>query len=185
MLGAVCRERLIDANLLAQAHFESRHSAKERQTMMKRFLDSLAPTERLLAFLLALCLSNVWLVMQNVRWFVYSDLVSRQLLKIEWAGSFNLLLEIPGIVAAMVATYLLVIRLAYNVWKYRGSMFGREIIARGLSICSGLLLLLTAVGVMQWLIAVEHPPLDLVVVALIGFVSVGISYVLERRLVKP
>ncbi len=130
-----------------------------------------------------LSIANVWLVVQTIRWLMYSSPISRAIPSANQFSAFDPILEAPGIIVGLIAAYVLLYRLVLNIWRLRDSMYGSEFATRALSINSLLLILLTAGGISQWILLFDRFPVDLVVVVALGGVAAITSYFLERRLV--
>ena len=129
----------------------------------------------------ALSILNVWLFVQIVRWLMYSYPVSTSIPYASLYGRIDPILEIPGIILGIAVSYILLYRLLLNVWKIRYSAFRHELMTRVLSINSVVLLVLTGVGILEWIVWFNQLAIDLITTALFGAVVAIISYFLERR----
>ena len=129
----------------------------------------------------SLSILNVWLFVQIVRWLMYSYPVSTSIPYANLYKSIDPILEIPGIIMGIAVSYILLYRLLLNVWKIRYSAFRHELMTRVLSINSAVLLVLTGVGIVEWIVWFDQLAIDLITTASFGAVAALVSYFLERR----
>ena len=130
----------------------------------------------------ALALTNVILAMQNVRWLIYAQPIRTQLPYGHLSYRFDPVLEAPAILFGLCIAYLLVYKISLNIWRIRKSEFQHGIMTRALSLNSAVLLVLTGLGIAQWLIFFGYVPLDIPIITSLGAVAAGTSLYLERRL---
>jgi len=100
----------------------------------------------------ALALTNVILAVQNVRWLIYAQPIRTQLPYGHLSYRFDPILEAPAILFGLCIAYLLVYKISLNIWRIRQSEFQHAIMTRALSLNSSVLLVLTGLGIAQWLV---------------------------------
>lgn len=133
--------------------------------------------------ILSISIANVWLAVQNIRWLIYVNPVRTHLPVGNPYSSFDPILEAPALVVGIAAAYFLLYKIALNIWRIRYSTVFRDgLMARALSINSGLLLVLTALGVTQWLVFFSYVPWDIAVISSFGALAAVTSMYLEKRL---
>ena len=135
--------------------------------------------------IISLSVANVWLAVQNIRWLIYVNPVRTQLPFGNVTLSFDPVLEAPAILVGIGVAYFLLYKIARNIWKIRYSqVFRNSLMARALSINSAILVLLTALGISQWLYFFSYVPWDVTIVSSIGAAAALVSLYLERRSVS-
>jgi hypothetical protein len=133
--------------------------------------------------IISISIVNIWLAVQNIRWLIYVNPVRTHLPVGNLHSSFDPILEAPAILIGIAMAYFLLYKIALNIWRIRYSTLFRDgLMARALSINSGLLLVVTAMGVAQWLYFFRYVPLDITVVSSLGAMAAIISLYLEKRL---
>ena len=128
-----------------------------------------------------LSLTNVWLFWWEVRLLMYSQSVSRV---IPGAGPYRGLepvLEIPGVIVLLVAGYLLAYRSTFALWQHRSGNYRHHLLSNAMVINSILLVVLTGLGITEWLTFYNLLPVDLIVVVGIGAVAALVSFYIERQ----
>ncbi len=130
----------------------------------------------------ALALTNVILAVQNVRWVIYIQPIRTHLPYGHLSYRFDPVLEAPAILFGLCIAYLLVYKISLNIWRIRQSEFQHGIMTRALSLNSAVLLVLTGLGIAQWLVFFGYVPLDIPIITSLGALAAGISLYLERRL---
>lgn len=130
----------------------------------------------------ALALANVVLAVQNVRWLIYAQPIRTQLPYGHLSYRFDPVLEAPALLLGIGVAYFLLYKISLNIWRIRKSEFQHGLMTRALSLNSVVLLVLTALGISQWLVFFGYVPLDIPVISSLGALAAGISLYLERRL---
>ena len=98
-----------------------------------------------------LSLVNVWLFWWETRLLMYSQSVSSV---IPGAGPYRGLepvLEIPGAIVLLVAGYLLAYRSTFALWQHRSGSYRNHLLSNAMVINSILLVILTGLGIAEWL----------------------------------
>ena len=125
---------------------------------------------------------NVWLAVANVRWIMFYYPVSRYIPTVDLSSGSDPILEVPGILVGILVAYFLMYRQIYNVWQIRFSIFREVIMLRVLSINSTVLIVLTALGISQWLLLYKRVPIDLYGLVFAGGVAIVTASYLESRM---
>ncbi|MCI0822093.1 MAG: hypothetical protein J4N34_01560, partial [Chloroflexi bacterium] len=69
----------------------------------------------------ALAVTNVILVVQNVRWLIYAQPIRTQLPFGHLSYRFDPMLEAPAILLGIGVAYFLLYKVALNIWRIRRS----------------------------------------------------------------
>ena len=128
-----------------------------------------------------LSLVNVWLFWWEIRLLMYSQSVSRV---IPGAGPYRGMepvLEIPGAIVLVVAGYLLAYRSTFALWQHRSAIYRNHLLLNAMVINSILLVILTGLGIAEWLTFYNLIPVDLIVVVGIGGVAAVTSFYIEKQ----
>ena len=130
----------------------------------------------------ALTFANVWLLVQNIRWLMYSNPVSSLLPYVDKYSLIDPILEVPGILVGLLAAYVLVYRYALSLWRIRQSIFRHSLYTRVMTINSILLVVLTLLGILQWKVWFNELAIDVIIAASFGILAALVSVVMEWRL---
>ena len=130
----------------------------------------------------ALAVTNVILVVQNVRWLIYAQPIRTQLPFGHLSYRFDPMLEAPAILLGIGVAYFLLYKVALNIWRIRRSEFQHGLMTRALLLNSVVLLVMTALGTAQWLVFFGYVPLDIPVISSLGALAAGVSLYMEKRL---
>jgi len=128
-----------------------------------------------------LSLVNVWLFWWEARLLMYSQSVSKI---VPGAGPYRGIepvLEIPAAIVLLVAGYLLAYRSTFALWQQRSGNYRNEILLNAMVINSILLVILTGLGIAEWLTFYNLLPVDLIVVVGIGGAAALASFYIEKR----
>ena len=128
-----------------------------------------------------LSLVNVWLFWWETRLLMYSQSVSSV---VPGAGPYRGMepvLEIPGAIVLLVAGYLLAYRSTFALWQQRSGSYRNDLLSNAMVINSIILVLLTGLGIAEWLTFYNMLPVDLIVVVSIGGAAALVSFYIEGQ----
>ncbi len=128
-----------------------------------------------------LSLTNVWLFWWEVRLLMYSQAVSKVIPGASAYRGMDLVLEIPGAIMLLVAGYLLAYRSTFALWQQRSGSYRNHVLLNAMVINSILLVILTGLGIAEWLTFYSLLPVDLIVVVGIGGVAALASFYIEKQ----
>ena len=124
---------------------------------------------------------NIILVVQNLRWLLYSLSTHGILGFTSPYVSYDVRLEVPGILIFIATAYILLYQLTFNIWRLRDSVIGDKLRARAIVLNSVLLIALAFAGGLQWIVFSSFLPPELVVLVAVGVVSASAALYLEVR----
>ena len=141
----------------------------------------MAATNIQMAAITVLSGTNVWLSWWDVRWLMYYGPLSRLIPGSTPYNSIDPVLEVPGVLALLIVGYVLVYRSTFALWKHRFSSYRNELMTNALAINSVLLVILTALGLTEWLVLYGFLAPELIVVVSLGAGAALVSFYLEKR----
>ena len=125
--------------------------------------------------------TNVWLAWWDVRLLTYSQTVSKAIPGASSYSGLDPILEVPAAFVLGFGCYLLGYRSTYALWKRRHSHYRDDLTTNALTINVVILLLVSTVGIVEWLTLYGGIPTDLIAVVVLGVVAVIVSVYLEKR----
>ena len=128
-----------------------------------------------------LSLVNVWLFWWEARLLMYSQSVSKIIPGASAYRGIDPILEIPGAIVLLVAGYLLAYRSTFALWQHRSASYRNHLLSNAMVINSILLVVLTGLGIAEWLTFYNLLPVDLMVVVGIGGAAALVSLYIEKR----
>ena len=128
-----------------------------------------------------LSLVNVWLFWWEARLLMYSQSVSGVIPGAGLYRGIEPVLEIPAAIVLLVAGYLLAYRSTFALWHHRSGSYRNHLLLNAMVINSILLVILTGLGIAEWLTFYNLLPVDLIVVVGIGGVAALASFYIEKQ----
>ena len=125
--------------------------------------------------------TNVWLAWWDVRLLTYSQTVSKAIPGANSYSGLDPILEVPAVFVLAFGCYLLGYRSTYALWKRRHSHYRDDLMTNALTINVVILLLVSTVGIVEWLTLYGGIPTDLIAVVVLGVASAMVSVYLEKR----
>ena len=125
--------------------------------------------------------ANVWLAWWDVRLLTYSQTVSKAIPGASSHSGLDPILEVPAFFVLVFGCYLLGYRSTYALWKRRHSHYRDDLMTNALTINVVILLLVSTVGIVEWLALYEGIPTDLIAVVVLGAAVAVVSFYLEKR----
>ena len=125
--------------------------------------------------------ANVWLAWWDVRLLTYSQTVSKAIPGASSYSGLDPILEVPAAIILVFGCYLLGYRSTYALWKRRHSHYRDDLTTNALIINVAILLLVSTVGIVEWLALYGGIPTDLIVVVALGVAAAMVSVYVEKR----
>ena len=125
--------------------------------------------------------ANVWLAWWDVRLLTYSQTVSKAIPGASSYSGLDPILEAPAVFVLVFGLYLLGYRSTYALWKRRHSHYRNDLTTNALTINVVILLLVSTVGIVEWLALYGGIPTDLIAVVALGVVAAIVSVYVEKR----
>ncbi len=125
--------------------------------------------------------ANVWLAWWDVRLLTYSQAVSKAIPGASSYSGIDPILEVPAVFVLVFGCYLLGYRSTYALWKRRHSHYRDDLMTNALTINVVILLLVSTLGIVEWLTLYGGIPTDLIAVVGLGVAAVILSVYLEKR----
>ena len=125
--------------------------------------------------------TNVWLAWWDVRLLTYSQTVSKAIPGVSSYSGLDPILEVPAVFVLVFGIYLLGYRSTYALWKRRHSHYRDDLMTNALTVNVVILLLVSTVGIVEWLTLYGGIPTDLIAVVVLGLVAAVVSVYMEKR----
>ncbi len=125
--------------------------------------------------------TNVWLAWWDVRLLTYSQTVSKAIPGASSYSGLDPILEVPAAIVLVFGCYLLGYRSTYALWKRRHSHYRDDLTTNALMVNVAILLLVSTVGIVEWLALYGGIPTDLIVVVALGVAAAMVSVYVEKR----
>ena len=125
--------------------------------------------------------ANVWLAWWDVRLLTYSQTVSKSIPGASSYSGLDPILEVPAAFVLVFGCYLLGYRSTYALWKQRHSHYRDDLMTNALTINVVILLVMSTVGIVEWLALYGGIPTDLIAVVALGVAAAMVSVYAEKR----
>ncbi len=123
----------------------------------------------------------MWLAWWDVRLLTYSQTVSKAIPGASSHSGLDPILEVPAAIVLVFGCYLLGYRSTYALWKRRHSHYRDDLTTNALTVNVAILLLVSTVGIVEWLALYGGIPTDLIVVVALGVAAAMVSVYVEKR----